>query len=420
MSRTTTDKDADGLESRDLDRAAEPLAEQTSLRDVVTSFRQRLRGGDLGLLPVTLGLVLIWLIFWSLNDRFLSPLNITNLMLQIAAMGTIAAGVVMVLLLGEIDLSIAAVSGFAASVMAVLNVKQGWPGGAAIVAGLLVGTIIGTINGFWVTRFRVPSFVVTLAGLLAWQGAQLFVLGDTGTLNINDPFVTSLARNFLPKGAGWGVAALVVIVYAVVAVSARRRRRTESLQVPPLSLLVARVVGIAVLAFGSVAFLNRDRGFPVALVILLGLVISFDVLTRRTRFGRHLYAVGGNEEAARRAGISVTGIKQVVFMICSTMAALGGIIAAARLLAVNQSSGGGDLLLNAIAAAVIGGTSLFGGRGSVWTALFGALVIGSISNGMDLLGYVSSIKYMVTGGVLLLAVTIDAVSRRSRRAAGLS
>lgn len=188
----------------------------------------------------------------------------------------------------------------------------------------------------------------------------------------------------------------------------------------PTWLVITKVGLLAVLALGFVVFLNRDRGFPIALLILLGLVVIFDVITRRTRWGRHVFAVGGNAEAARRAGISVTGIRVSVFAIASTLAAFGGVILAARLLAVNQSSGGGDLLLNAIAAAVIGGTSLFGGRGTVWAALFGALVIQSISNGMDLLGYSSSIKFMVTGGVLLLAVTVDAVSRRSRAQAGLS
>jgi D-xylose transport system permease protein len=369
---------------------------------------------------VLLGLVVIWGVFYALNPRFLSPLNVTNLMLQIAATGTIAVGVVLILLLGEIDLSVAAVSGFTAAAMGVLNVKQGLPGPVAVSAALLLGLAIGLFNGFWVTRFQVPSFVVTLAGFLAWQGAQLFVLGETGTLNVNDRSITMLARNFLPEPVGWVMAAAVVATYAASQWSTRRRRQGAQLTAAPAWLLGTRVALLALLVFGFVAFLNRDRGFPIALLILLGLVVLFDVVTRRTVWGRHVFAVGGNAEAARRAGINVAGIRVAVFALASTLAALGGVIAAARLLAVNQSSGGGDLLLNAIAAAVIGGTSLFGGRGTVWAAFLGALVIGSISNGMDLLGYVSSIKFMVTGGVLLLAVTIDALSRRSRRAAGLA
>lgn len=281
----------------------------------------------------------------------------------------------------------------------------------------MVGLAIGLFNGFWITRFRVPSFVVTLAGFLAFQGALLYVLGTTVTINISATAITVLARTFLPVAAGWIVA---IAVYAATRVIEQRRAAAAGLTASPTWLVITKVGLLAVLALGFVVFLNRDRGFPIALLILLGLVVIFDVITRRTRWGRHVFAVGGNAEAARRAGISVTGIRVAVFAIASTLAAFGGVILAARLLAVNQSSGGGDLLLNAIAAAVIGGTSLFGGRGTVWAALFGALVIQSISNGMDLLGYSSSIKFMVTGGVLLLAVTVDAVSRRSRAQAGLS
>jgi D-xylose transport system permease protein len=341
-------------------------------------------------------------------------------MLQIAAMGTIAVGVVLVLLLGEIDLSVAAVSGFAAAVMGVLSVKQGWIGPLAILAALVVGLVIGLFNGLWVTRFGVPSFVVTLAGLLAWQGALLLTLGSTGTLNIGDRSITWLAFQFLPKAAGWAAAALAVAAYTATQLLRQRRRKSEGLHVQPAWMLVARIALVALLVAGFVAFLNRDRGFPVALLILLGLVIAFSMIVRRTRFGRHILAVGGNAEAARRAGISVSGIRLAVFALASTLAAFGGVIAAARLLAVNQNSGGGDLLLSAIAAAVIGGTSLFGGRGTVWAAFLGALVIGSVRNGIDLMGYASSIRFMVTGGVLLVAVTVDALSRRSRRAHGLA
>jgi D-xylose transport system permease protein len=396
-----------------------PASETETVSDVVLQLRRRLSSGDLGSLPVIIGIVVIWIIFFLLNERFLSPLNVTNLVLQMAGAGTIAVGITLVLLLGEIDLSVAQVSGLAAAIMAVLNVNQGLPGPVAILAALLAGLAIGLFNGFWVTRFRVPSFVVTLAGFLGWQGLQLYILGRTGTINISDASITFLARDFLPEAAGWIVAVAAIAIYAVVRLVERRRRLSAGLPASPMWLVATKVGGMAVLVLGTVAFLNRDRGFPVALLILLTLVVVFDVLTRRTRWGRHVFAVGGNAEAARRAGISTSGIRVSVFAIASTLAAFGGVILAARLLAVNQSSGGGDLLLEVIAAAVIGGTSLFGGRGTVWGALFGALVIQSITNGINLLGYASSIRFMVTGGVLLLAVTVDAVSRRSRAQAGL-
>jgi D-xylose transport system permease protein len=399
---------------------ATPTSETETVADVVLQVRRRLASGDLGSLPVIIGIVIIWVIFFLLNDRFLSPLNVTNLVLQMAGAGTIAVGITLVLLLGEIDLSVAQVSGLAAAIMAVINVNQGMSGPIAILSALLAGLAIGLFNGFWVTRFRVPSFVVTLAGFLGWQGLQLYVLGSTGTINISDASITFLARDFLPEAVGWVVALVVLAVYALVRLAERRRRTAAGLPASPLWLVATKVGGMAVLVLGSVAFLNRDRGFPVALLILLTLVVVFDVLTRRTRWGRHVFAVGGNAEAARRAGINITGIRISVFAIASTLAAFGGVILAARLLAVNQSSGGGDLLLEVIAAAVIGGTSLFGGRGTVWGALFGALVIQSITNGINLMGYSSSIRFMVTGAVLLLAVTVDAISRRSRAQSGLA
>ena len=374
--------------------------------------------GDVGSLPVILGLVLIWAIFQYLNPNFLSPRNLTNLILQIADIGTIAVGIVLVLLLGEIDLSAGAVSGLSAGVMAVLNVKQGVAAPLAIALGILTGAFIGLIQGSWFARFRIPSFVVTLAGLLAWQGVQLYVLGTTGTINVFEPTIVNLAGAFLSVQAGWALAVVVILVIALDSILVRRRRASAGLDAPaPVGVLV-RLGLTAAVVLVAVFVLNSDRGIPSALMILLGFVVFFDQVTKRTRFGRYIFAVGGNAEAARRAGISVNTVRVAVFTLSGTMAACGGILAASRLLAVNQSSGGGDVLLNSIAAAVIGGTSLFGGRGSVWSAVTGALVIGSISNGMDLLALSSAIKFMVTGGVLLAAVTIDAVARQGRQAAG--
>jgi D-xylose transport system permease protein len=381
-------------------------------------LRDRLGQGELGSLPVVLGLVIIWTVFQLANDRFLSAQNLTNLMLQITAMGMISVGIVLVLLLGEIDLSVGAVSGFAASVMAVLNVKNGMNPYIAILAGLGVGLAIGMFNGFFVTRFRVPSFVVTLAGLIGWQGALFYVLGGTGTVNLRAPEITGLANTFYRGSVGWAVAIVAVALYVGGILWARRTRTAAGLPVGGTASFVVRIVVVGAAVFGGMAVLNADRGLPLAVIIFVGSVVLFDLLTTKTRFGRSIYAVGGNAEAARRAGINVTRIRFTVFAIASTMAAAGGILGAARLLAVNQSSGSGNLLLNAIAAAVIGGTSLFGGRGTAWAALLGALVIGSISNGMDLLALSSSVKFMITGGVLLTAVTIDASARRARQAAG--
>jgi D-xylose transport system permease protein len=394
------------------------VTEQPGLAGAWTGLRRRLAQGELGGLPVVLGIALIWLIFWIANPRFLSADNLTNLILQIAPMGTIAVGVVLVLLLGEIDLSVGALSGLCAAIMAVLNVQHGVPGWLAILAALATGTVIGAFQGFWTTRFRIPAFVVTLAGLLAWQGALLFVLGNTGTINLSDTTITGLENTFYIPLDAWLLAVAVIVVYAGSKLWEFRQRSAAGLPVPPVTRLVTRVVVLAVAVIAVAAVLTAGRGLPLALIIFVGLVVVVDLLIRRTTFGRHVLAVGGNAEAARRAGIGVNNVRLVVFMLASTLAAAGGVLAAARLFAVNQSSGGSDLLLNAIAAAVIGGTSLFGGRGSAWSALLGAVVIGSIANGMDLLGVQSSTKFMVTGGVLLLAATVDALSRRGRQAAG--
>jgi len=386
----------------------------SSPRDFLRRFTQ----GEFGSLRVLLILAVIWVIFTIANDRFLTALNLTNLTLQIAATGMISIGVVLVLLLGEIDLSVGVVSGLCAAIMAVLSVKHGWPPVPALLAGILAGTCIGLFQGFIHTNFGIPSFVVTLAGLLGWQGAQLWVLGDTGTININDQFIVDLVGTFFSDMVGWVIAVVLIVVYAALTLSGRMQRVKAGLEAPATGVLIFRIVAVAIPVLATVYVVNQDRGLPLALVILVGFVIFFDWLTQRTRFGRHIYAVGGNEEAARRAGISTGRVRIAVFALASTLAACGGMLAASRLLAVNQSSGGSDLLLLAIAGPVIAGTSLFGGRGRVWSALLGALVIGSISNGMDLLALDSDVKYMVTGAVLLAAVVVDAATSTRRRRAG--
>src|SRR5215216_5786044 len=298
--------------------------------------------------------------------------------------------------------------------MAVLIEQHGWSPYLGIAAAVLAGTAIGLFQGSVFTRFGIPSFVVTLAGLLAWPGAQLKVLGETGTVNITDPKVTGLTSTFYSDTVGWIFAFVAIGAFAALTLWNRQKRVSEGVAAPPLSTLVLRIAMVSVAVLVAIWVLNDDRGLPLAVLIFLGFVLLFFYITTRTKFGRHIFAVGGNAEAARRAGIGVTRIRILVFMLASTMAAAGGILAASRLLAVNQSSGGSDLLLLAIAGPVIAGTSLFGGRGFVWSALLGALVIQSISNGMDLLALSSDVKFMVTGGVLLLAVTVDAATRLRR------
>src|SRR3954449_1638635 len=372
----------------------------------------------LGSLRVFIVLALIWIIFQTQNSNFLTAFNLTNLVLQISAVGMISIGVTLILLLGEIDLSVGAVSGLCAAVMAVLNVKHGWGPIPAMAAAIVVGAAIGALNGFFVTQFGIPSFVVTLAGLLAWQGALLRVLGDTGTINITNPTIVGLTGTFYGDTFSWILAALVIAAYAASGFFERLRRTRAGLPPPPITGYIIRVVAVAIGTIAAVAVLTSDRGVPLAGLILVGFCALFVFITERITWGRHLFAVGGNAEAARRAGIPVRRLRVTVFVLASMFAAAGGILGASRLQAVNQSSGGSDLLLLAIAGPVIAGTSLFGGRGSVWGALLGALVIGSISNGMDLLGLESSSKFLITGGVLLVAVVIDALIRNERQRVG--
>ena len=379
---------------------------------------RRFVAGDLAELRVVLALAVIWLVFYVQEPRFMSSVNLSNLVLQMTAVGLVSIGIVLVLLLGEIDLSVGAVSGLAAAIMAVLNVQHGWSPYLAIAAAVAAGTAIGLFQGSVFTRFAVPSFVVTLSGLLAWPGAQLKVLGETGTVNLNDPKILGLTSTFYSDTVGWIFAFVAIGAYAALALRARQSRVSQGLAAPQLGLVVLRIGLVSIATLVAVWVLNDDRGVPLAALILVGFCLGFFYLTTRTTFGRHIFAVGGNAEAARRAGIHVNRVRVIVFMIASSRAAIGGIMAASRLLAVNQSSGSGDFLLLAIAGPVIAGTSLFGGRGSVWHALLGALVITSISNGMDLLGLESSVKFMVTGAVLLAAVVIDAIARRQRQAAG--
>lgn len=404
-----------------LGKAAEIVRERglgAGLKTLIATTKSHVSAGQLGALPVIVGLAIIWSYFQSQDAHFLTPRNISNLLLQIAVVGTIAIGLVLVLLLGEIDLSVGSVAGVCAATLGVLVVSHGWPWWAGIIAMLLVGAAIGAIQGAWFAVVGVPSFIVTLAGLLGWQGLQLHVLGSTGTVNVFESHISAIATTFLPNTLGWALAIVFAAAYALSRVARERRRRLEGLPSTQVAVVALRTLLVGALLVGTVAVLNRASGVPTAALILLGLVILFSLVTTKTKFGRYIYAVGGNAEAARRAGVSLRGIRIAAFTLASTFAALGGLLQVSRGAAASTQTGGGTLLLEAIAAAVIGGTSLFGGRGSVWSALLGALVIGSVSNGLDLLGQAADVKLMVEGGILLLAVTIDALSRRGRASAG--
>lgn len=398
----------------------ERLIASSGISGAISAFMARLRSGDLGSVPVVVGLIIIWAVFQIANSSFLSSRNLVNLTLQTTSVGVIAIGIVLVLLLGEIDLSVGSVSGLAAAVLGVTFVTKGWPLVVSLIAGVVLGLVIGLFYGALYTRFGVPSFVITLAGLLGFLGLQLLVLGKEGSLNL--PFDSAIVKfatqSFLSPVIAYGLVVVTVAVYVLTRLRARGQRIAAGLSAAPNSVIALKAGALALVLIVPIAVLNGDRGVSSMFLLFLALVVATDFAVRRTRWGRSVVAVGGNVEAARRAGINVRMIYLSVFAACSTFAAVGGLLAAARLVAVNQSSGGADTNLNAIAAAVIGGTSLFGGRGSAYSALLGALVIMSISNGLALLSLDSSVRYMVTAGVLLIAVTIDSLSRRSRQAHG--
>lgn len=377
--------------------------------------RLRRAGGGVGSIRVVLVLAFIWTVFGISNPAFLSSANLTNLALQIAAIGVVSIGVVLILLLGEIDVSVGSVSGMCAGLTGVLSVTHGWPAWAAILAGIAAGAAVGLIQGVIVTWLAIPSFVVTLAGYLGWAGVQLAIVGAAGTISITDGSITGLANTFIPYWLSWVSVVLAVLGVFALALFRRRRRQSLNLEVNPLYRDLFGPVAVSTAALLGVGVLNWNRGVPVSLGILVVLIFCFSVLITRTRFGQHVLATGGNEEAARRAGIPVKRVKLLIFAIGSALAAAGGILAMARLLSVDASAGSGNFLLYAIAGPIIAGVSLFGGRGSVWAALLGAVIIGSVQNGMNLLSLPASTQAIVTALVLLVAVVIDALTRRRRQ-----
>lgn len=405
---------------RPADLADERLVRTEGLAGAVRGFGRRIRGGDLGSLPVIIGLVIISLVFYSYDVTFLSSRTLVNITLFAAPVGIIAIGVVLVLLLGEIDLSVGSVSGLAAAVMAVLVVYHGQSLAVGLLAGAGTGLLIGVVYGLLYTTVGVPSFVMTLAGLLGFLGLQLLVLGSNGTVNLppDSGLITFTREKFVTGVASYVLVVVVVAVYAASQLWGASRRRTAGLSAPSMSMLAIKVGLLAAGLLYLTYYLDIDRGLGYLPLLFVALVAVMDLLLRKSKWGRHVFAVGGNEEAARRSGIKVNRVYFSVFTLTSLFSALGGLLAAGQLTSVSQASGGTDTNLTAIAAAVIGGTSLFGGRGSAYAALLGIIVLQSIQTGLNIVGVDSSVRYMVTGAVLLVAVSIDSVSRRARSSSG--
>ena len=412
MTEVTTSAAAPGQASAESDE---------SIRAVVRRRLDALRSGDVGSLPVILALVIIVIFFTSKTSVFFTAVNFDNLLPQMASVTLIAMGVVFVLLIGEIDLSIGYVSGLAGVLVAELQVPgsgHDFPGLVAIAIAILAGALIGVFQGSFVALLGVPSFVVTLAGLLIWQGVIIQLLGTQGVIGIQDSTINGTASYFFPDWFGWALAGAITAGYVLTAIGGYYARRRAGLHPGNVILIALRVAFFSLAAWVIVAICNHSRGVPLAGVLVIALLVFWTFIAGRTTFGRHVYAVGGNAEASRRAGINVRFIRITVFAISGAMAAIGGIVAAARLQSVDLTAGSGTILLDAISAAVIGGVSLFGGRGFVKAALFGALVTQTIQNGIDLVGYSDAVKDIVTGAILLAAVTLDTVSRRRLAASG--
>lgn len=389
-----------------------------------TEFLRKVKGGELGSIPVVLGLIIIWTIFQVKNDRFLSAENLSNISYYLSATGMLAIGLVFVLLLGEIDLSVGSVSGLASTLFAVFVVDHSMNPWFSLFLTVLTGAAIGALHGWFFAKIGVPAFVVTLAGFLGWNGLMRWLLGSSGSINIpadsGPVHILGQSSFFMDQQiiGAYLLAGLAVVLSLIGNFGEQRRRKEAGVPFRPTAEILIRVGLLAVAAFVAAAVLNSSNGVSNALVIFLASLVIVDFVLRRTTYGRKVFAVGGGIEAARRAGISVSMIRITVFAISGGFAAVGGMFFAGQTASATLDAGGGNFLMLAIAAAVIGGTSLFGGRGTVWSALLGMLVIQSIQTGLDLLNINSSIQFMITGGVLLGAVVIDSVSRRSQKASG--
>lgn len=399
-----------------LDRADVRVRHDQGLAGAIKGFTDRIRSGDLGMFPVVVGLIVISVVFSILNPVFLAPNNLVNLLFDCATVGVISLGIVCVLMLGEIDLSVGSMSGLSSALVGVLWVNMGFPVLLAIAVAIAAGMIVGLVYASLFNRLGMPSFISTLSGLLALLGLQLYILGPTGSINL--PFDSNLVRfgqtMIMPAWLSHGLALLPGFALLWVGIDTARRRGAANLSSQPMTALVIKAAALTVALEFAVFYLNLGRGVPYMFGLFVLLVVALNYALTRTTWGRSMTAVGGNREAARRSGIKVKRIYFSAFMLCSSLAALGGILSASRLASSSQQAGTGDVNLNAIAAAVIGGTSLFGGRGSAYSALLGIIVIQAISNGLTLLNLSSSLRYMITGGVLAIAVIVDSLARQSR------
>ncbi|WP_326653288.1 MULTISPECIES: ABC transporter permease subunit [unclassified Streptomyces] len=396
------------------------LVREQGFAGYISEFKRKLHAGDLGSIPVVIGLIIICAVFQSLNSNFLSAKNLSDISVAMVATGMMAVGIIFVLLLGEIDLSVGSVSGVSGAIVAVLTVTHGMNEWLAVVVAIASGAAIGAIHGFFFARIGAPAFAVTLAGLLFWLGFMLQLLGDNGTINLDSDGVVGKLTTyyFSDVAAAYGLAAVAVAGFFLSAFLDNRRREAAGVPSRPLGDIVLRTAVLGVIAFAAAVMFNQYRGLPLALVLFLVVLVVTDFVLRRTTYGRKIFALGGSVEASRRAGINVTAVRVSVFAIAGTFAAVGGLFWASKIAAANQSAGAGDLLMNVIAAAVIGGTSLFGGRGRTWNALLGVMVIVSIQYGLSLQGIATPIQYMITGGVLLATVVIDSVTRKTQKTAG--
>ncbi len=392
--------------------------ERITHEGVVGTFLRRVKEGQLGSFPVIFALIVIVIVFQTADSNFISPANLVNLSTQVAFLAILALGINLILLLGEIDLSLAQLGGLAASLLGVLVVRQGVPPALALVIMLLLGLVVGAIQGWFFAVVGIPAFVVTLAGLLAFTGLTLTTLGTQKNLSMSDTFAFDFASFYFPAIWAYVFGAIAIIGFGVGIIYSKLRRHREGLSAPSWTSVIVRIVLLAAIVFGFLILVNQDFGLAMPFFLMIVIAIIIDLVLRKTRYGRSIYAVGGKVEAARRAGIRVTWVRISVFMAAGVLAALFGFIKTGVTTNAGSTLVSTQDLLNAIAAAVIGGTSLFGGRGSAWAAVLGALVVGAINNGLYLIGFNSDAQQIITALVLLTAVVIDALSRRGQRYVG--
>ena len=397
------------------------VSQEVTLKSAVSDYIAKIKAGDIGALPAFLGLITLGLVFTFSSQFFLTPRNMANLLTQAAPVIVIAMGLVFVLLLGEIDLSAGFASGVCGATMVLLINDHKFPWWAALLVSIIVGVALGWMMGTLVARLRIPSFVVTLSTFLAFQGILLLLAGNGGTILLQDRFIIAVENNNLTPIVSWLFSIIGLAIYVGLGLNRILHRRRKNLKSELFKVWLTKNVTLVVLGIGATYVLNRQRGnppnssikgMPIVVPVLLALLVVGTFLLNRTVFGRHLYAVGGNAEAARRSGINVRRVRTIAFMICTGLSAIAGMLFASISNSISPTTGGGTTLLYAVGAAVIGGTSLFGGKGKLRDAILGGLVVAIINNGMGLLGFTPGTQYLVTGGVLLISASVDAISRK--------